>query len=140
MSFVIGAVESVRRKVSFEEFGDDGKKAVKCDFVVVLKVHDADTVKSRQKEMTDFWNHSRKEMQRLEKDPEYQPDLPEESYDDRYLREDIITLEGVLDADRKEIPFSDELLESVLKHRRARAALMKVWAEINIGDGARKGN
>ncbi len=140
MAFVIGAISSVRRKVSFEEFSDEGKRAEKVDFIVTLKVHDAGKIRERQEELAEFWRKSQKQLEKLRKDPDAEVELQQESFDERYLKEDVLDIDGVMDAERNPIPFAEGVLDAVLQHRRARAALMKVWNELNLNDGAKKGN
>lgn len=140
MAFVIGKIDSVRKKVTFEDFGDDGKKAVKSDFIAILKVQDAEVTAQRKKDIQDFWTESRRELKKLEKDENYEVELPEGAFDEKFLTEDVIGLEGILDADKNEIEFSEDLLSQVLLNRRARAALMKVWNDLNFQDGVKKGN
>lgn len=136
--FVIGKIQSVKRKITFKQFSDDGKPAENCDFVAVLKVHDAETTKARRKEMQDYVTTLQRELAKAQKDPEHIIDLPDGGFDELYIREDVIDLLGCLNPDGTEIPFSSELLDAVLRDRRARVALIQAWSELNLEEGGLK--
>lgn len=139
MSFVIGKVQTVKRKVSFEDFSDDSKK-VKADFIVELRVQDSETTNQRRKDINKFLADLNRESKKAEKNDEYQPEYPETSFDDIFLDEDVVGIEGLKDASGNDVEFSSEALESVKQHRRAKSALMKVWNELNFEDGAKRKN
>ncbi len=136
--FVIGKIQSVKRKVAFKQFSDHGKPAENCDFIVTLKVNDAETTKARRREMQDYVNTLQRELARAQKDPDYQLDLPDGGFDEMYIREDVLDITGCFDLDGVELPFSNELLDAVLLDRPARIALIAVWSELNLEEGGLK--
>lgn len=138
MAFVIGEVKSTRKKIKFDLPTDDGKPVKKADFVVELKVHSAEVVKERRKQLNDYLAAAGREVAKARKDPDHEADIPDVTFDEDYLREDVLDLAGILDADGNEISFSSELLEAVLNDRRARKALIDAWSELNLDEGAAK--
>lgn len=138
MAFVIGKIETVKRRVQFDLPADEGKRSEKADFMVTLKVRDAETIRQRNKEISDFTLQVQREVSRLTKDPTHEMDIPEGSFDEKYLHEDVMNLEGIRDGEGEDLPFSGELLDDVLQDRNARAALLKVWREVNLDETAAK--
>lgn len=137
MPFVIGQIETVERKVEFELPRNAGKPVKKADFVVELKVHDEPTVKARRKEIREYMAEVGREMEKARTDRNYEMNIEDHNYDDDYVREDVVNIKGIKDAEGKDLEFTPELLEAVMKDRTARQALLDVWIELN-GDKALK--
>lgn len=134
MGFVIGEIPEVRRVVKFELPADEGKPAKRADFVAVLKVRDVETMRSRRKALENFRTQYDREMAKARRDPEYDPNIPETDFDEEFLREDLVSLEGIMDSEGNELEYSETLLSDVLLNRYARAALIKTWADLNLTD------
>jgi len=54
--------------------------------------------------------------------------------DDKILEDDIIDIEGLMDADGNPIEYSKKLLKQLLEMDYVHAALMKSWTAVNYGD------
>jgi len=133
MAFVVGKIESVKRRVVFELPADSGKKPEKADFVAEFCYHDADKIKDRQKSMQDLIERVHREVALSRKDPEYEPDIPEADFKEEYIREDLLNLDGCMDEDGNELEFGPDLVDAVLRDRSSRMALIDTWDELNSG-------
>jgi len=140
MPFVIGKIQSVERKVQFELPRQEGKPVKKADFIVELKVHDHDTVKSRRDRAQQYLRQVAAEMDKARKDAQYEMNIPQTDLDDEYLHEDVINLKGIKDAEGNDIEFSSEVLDQVLQDRSARQALIEVWVELNSDNQVKRKN
>jgi len=140
MAFVIGKIQTVKRRVVFTQLADDGKPAKKADFVVEFTVRDADTVKARRRELQDYLTTISKELSLANKNPEYEAQIPEGNQDETYVREDVVNIEGILTESGDEVPYSLDVLEEIMKDRIARKALITTWSELNLEDGAKRKN
>jgi len=140
MSFVIGKIQSVERKVQFELPRQEGKPVKKADFIVELKVHDHDTVKSRRDRAQQYLRQVSAEMDKARKDAQYVMDIPQTDLDDEYLHEDVLNIKGIKDAEGNDIEFSSEVLDQVLQDRAARQALLDVWVELNSDNQVKRKN
>lgn len=135
MAFVIGDIQSVRRKVEFALPADHGKQPKKADFMATFKVVDAETSKARLEEMQTTSAQYYKELQKLRDDPDHEIEVDPADLDEKYIREDLENLEGIFDKNKQELPFSEDVLAQVLNNIPARKALIRVWAEINLDGG-----
>lgn len=135
MGFIVGEITSVKRKVQFTLLGDDGGQKKKADMLVTFRVRNADESKARAKLLSKYTEDTQRQFTLLNKDPIHVLDLPEADFDADFLREDIENIEGLLNPDKSEIEFTEEILDLVLLDRVAKAALVKAWSDLNLGTG-----
>ena len=141
MAYIIGEIESVKRKVEFKQLADDGKPAKKADMVVTFKVRNAEENRERILSLQKFTAERSRQLALLRSNPAHELNLEEVDFDADFLREDITNIAGIMDTDGNDIEFSKEVLESVLQDRQAKKALIETWSELNLdGDGGKRKN
>ncbi len=134
MGFVIGQVRTVRRKVEFTLPHDDGKPKKLADIVATFRVISTDTLKARideQKQQVSSVAASLRDGHSI---------TDTADLDEKYLREDLVKLEGVMDADGNELEFSPEVVDAVLNDLSARAALLKAHREAITPEAIKRKN
>ena len=150
MAFILGQTKSVRRKVAFTQRGDDGKTALKADFIATFKLVDVDTLKERAEAqqaslvgMMETLSKVRQSKVAAEPDEETieQADkIKPVELEEQYLREDLENIEGVRDEAGNDLAFSDDLISGLLNDVDARAALFRVHREVSSPIERKRGN
>lgn len=141
MTFVIGALETVKKKVEFRLPANEGKRPEKQSILVTFKVRTTEETKERQDSMSQYVEELTRHYAMLEKDPTSDSEQPEGGFDERMLEEDITNIEGVRTPDGEELSFDDDLLGKCLNVRQCKSALIKKWNELNLLDPEnKKGN
>ena len=141
MAYIIGEIESVKRKVEFKLLADDGKPVKKADMIVTFKVRTAEENRERMLSLQKFTAERSRQLALLRTNPAHELNLEEVDFDADFLREDITDIAGIMDTDGNDIEFSKEVLESVLQDRQAKKALIETWSELNLdGDGGKRKN
>lgn len=142
MGYVIGKRKTVKRRVEFEVATDDGAPPERADFVVELRLRDRKYWRERVAKAS-------AEIERLQSDMRQ----PGAEYSDvieralemqdfvmqfQFIREDVVGIEGILDAKGKAVKYTPALLERVLADHDASEALRAVWAKLNRVDAYRE--
>ena len=141
MAYIIGEIESVKRKVEFKLLADDGKPVKKADMIVTFKVRTAEENRERMLSLQKFTAERSRQLALLRTNPAHELNLEEVDFDADFLREDITDIAGIMDTDGNAIEFSKDVLEAVLQDRQAKKALIETWSELNLdGDGGKRKN
>ena len=110
--FKLAPVETIRMKVNIQIPGDDNKTKTKSDFSVIFKRRNVE----ERKEILDVIN-----------------DEDQTLVDDDVLAKDIISIEGVVDANDEAVVYAPELLDQLLNMDYVRKPLMEAWIQVNMG-------
>lgn len=129
--FLIDDITTTKVKVTFDVPAKDSTKTNKADFVAVFKVTDEETFRERQKTSAEHNLKTTMELQKAVKEGR-EPQYERVDYDEQFCREDLVGLEGIkAEKGGEDISFSDELVNQVFSNRYSRAALIKVWLDLN---------